>query len=897
MNLKVLLVLAVLSGIHSLEHFRLPQTAIPEHYELRILTDLTTDFFYKGKVAIDFHVTEKTDKIVLHSKNLHIFENETDLEEVNFLTKNNDLRWRRIAQEDQIKTASENPGSLEENTVRDAVEGPECITEEKAKESDKQNAEIVESSTVSVKEKESSEQQLVGENTTEGTSTTTQSAQPVKAGSESTTADLINESTPQSVPHQVIEDKVKQPATSQPETNNVTDNRPTTVVTEKPEIVFDNGYKSENHDFHIENEFLTIRFDKPLMPGKKYRLRLAYQGILSDTLTGFHRVPYTKKGSQKSTWLASTVFEPSEARTAFPCFDEPHLKATFDVTLGHDKKFTALSNMPLKSTSPVENLPEYQWSTFERTPRMSTFLVAFLISDLEHLSPRQNYSANSTVNYRFWSRHDVLYKTRYAMKIAPDMKNYMEHILQIRDVLPKHDFIALPAFVSTALENWGLYSFAEKNLLYTPGLSSIFSKFQITQVMAHEISHMWFGNMVTPKWWNQIWLSEGFSNFFEIVAADHVQPNWDLKTTSVIFAYLKVFSLDALHSSHPLVPKFNEPNELNDIFDSISYQKGFYLVRMLNYTLGHEAFMSGVRDYLQKNLLSNVEEDDLWEALNDHAHREANLRPDLHLKDVMYNWTRKAGYPILQVTRDYDNNTASVSQTRFVRFKGDFEFRDNSQDFADITTKWWVPLTYTTGSEMNFRDTKPKIWLDPADESVTLTDMPSKNDFVLMNLDVSGLYRVNYDERNWALLAAYLINEDYSDISVLNRVQIIDDLLDLARSGDIPYERALEATGYLRRETHFLPWKAALSNFDFITRMFRSKDNNKNWKKFVRHLVSPRFDELGFDFVKNESLSDSLNRKQIVKWACKTGLRQCTRKSVSLFKKWMDERRPDEKNP
>ncbi|KAL0271368.1 UNVERIFIED_CONTAM: hypothetical protein PYX00_008477 [Menopon gallinae] len=635
------------------------------------------------------------------------------------------------------------------------------------------------------------------------------------------------------------------------------------------------------------------------MAGKKYRIQLRFRGVLSDSLTGFHRVAYRKRNAKKASWLASTVFEPNEARSAFPCFDEPSFKATFDIALAHDKKYTALSNMPVKTVTPVDGRSDYQWTIFERTPRMSTYLVAFLISDLHHFTPKLTPKEGvSNTTYRFWARQDVLHRTRYAAKIVPDMKNYLEELLGVPDVMPKYDFVALPSFISNALENWGLVSFAEKNILYTPGFSSVFSKFETTQILGHELSHIWFGNLVTPKYWDQIWLNEGFSNYFETLAADHVQPNWDVKTISLVFSYLKVFSLDAMHTSHPLVPQIKNLNDMNEIFDSISYQKGFFIVRMLNHTLGEETFMKGIRHYLSAHKLSNVDEDDLWDALTLYAHKDGVLPEGYHLKHIMESWTRRTGYPILDVFRDYDNQTAAVTQRRFLRPKFDLELRTNAfTDDDSEDTKWWIPLTYTSGKDLDFQNTKPKVWVKPTEEETVLTDMPEENQFVLMNVEASGLYRVNYDERNWELLIDFLLSENYSKISVINRVQIMDDLLDFARAGELSYTTAFEAAHYLKKEKNYLPWKAALSNFDYISRMFRSTDSNKLFKKFVRSLLSERFEELGIDPKKNESIMDAMNRKQIVKWACTTGHRQCTRRSQALFKKWTEEKKPDEINP
>ncbi|XP_069682409.1 aminopeptidase N-like [Periplaneta americana] len=616
--------------------------------------------------------------------------------------------------------------------------------------------------------------------------------------------------------------------------------------------------------------------------GGRYLLHLRYQGQLSSSLTGFYKLSYVDSHNN-TRWMASTTFEPNEARKAYPCFDEPGFKAHFQVNLASRDDVMALSNMPRASVHNMTEVERWQWNRFEETPPISTYLVAFFVG---HLEFRETKTKGGTP-FRAWARPDMVTHTKYALDIAPRILDYFSSLLGVSEPLPKHDLLALPRFVADALENWGLISFGEKYLLHDAGLSPESSRQHIAQIMSHELSHSWFGNMVTPHWWKDIWLNEGFATYFSAVGANYVNPSWDSISMTTVTAFLNVFSVDSLMSSHPLTFPLDNQNELRQIFDVITYYKGYYVLRMLNHTLGESSFLKGCGRYLEQNKFGAVNQSDLWVALDSEAHERGSLPHGLNVRQVMDAWTSLPGFPILTVTRNYTSGTATVTQTRFQRPREDVEARHNTGE------GWWVPLTYTSQLSPDFNSTRPKLWLDPGREETQLEDMPGRDHWVIFNVQAAGLYRVNYDMANWHLLSQQLDSDKYEEVSVLNRALLIDDALDLARADLLPYPVALNVTSYLRRETHYLAWKSALSNLGYIRRMLRLTDALPTYKRFIQHLVEQQFLELGVKPHKNDSYLKTLHRKEIVMWACHTGYYPCVRKAISLFKIWMDGK----KNP
>lgn len=318
-----------------------------------------------------------------------------------------------------------------------------------------------------------------------------------------------------------------------------------------------------NRTFHYDiNEFFVINLANTAAVGS-YSISITFNGTLREDLFGFYRSSYVNS-QNKTVWLATTQFEPVDARRAFPCFDEPALKATFTLTMIKDKSMVALGNMPVKTTTPYGN--NLEQVSFEKSVIMSTYLVAFVVCDFVNVTSTTT-SGRTTVSV--WTPPDKIDQAQVAIKVSAGILEFYETFFNVSYPLPKQDLIAIPDFNAGAMENWGLITYRETALLVDERASSAADIQRAVTVIAHELAHQWFGNLVTMKWWNDLWLNEGFASFVEYIGTNHANSTWDMDTQFLILAQDIALSLDSLESSHPIEFSVNNPNEINQLFDSI----------------------------------------------------------------------------------------------------------------------------------------------------------------------------------------------------------------------------------------------------------------------------------------------------------------------------------------
>lgn len=446
---------------------------------------------------------------------------------------------------------------------------------------------------------------------------------------------------------------------------------------------------------------------------------------------------------------------------------------------------------------------------------MSTYLLAFMVSDFGYETSEENPDNN--VTFRIWARDDALNQVKHAKEEGPIYLDYYEKFFNIKYPLPKQDMVALPDFNSGAMENWGMITYREAYLLYDPEVSSTSNKHSISSVIAHELAHQWFGNLVTMKWWTDLWLNEGFATYMAALAVHHVHPEWNTLDDNAINTLMRVFSFDSLQSSHPVSVPIGHPREIDQIFDTISYQKGSSIIRMMGLFLGEETLRKGVRNYLEKHKYSNAEQDDLWESLTEVAHSNGVLPKNLTVKTIMDTWTIQTGYPVIHVNRLYGKNSVEIRQERYLR--------DSIKLLKIAPQCWWIPISYTTETEKNFNETKPKKWLSCTNEKETF-EIPEKDDrWMLFNIQGSGLYRVNYDEENWKMLLNTLNSDKFDEISMFSRILLMEDSASLAWTGDLKYDVFFTILNYLKREEKYLPWKTALKNVGVINGLLKRTSN------------------------------------------------------------------------
>ncbi|KAG8575331.1 hypothetical protein GDO81_009524 [Engystomops pustulosus] len=629
---------------------------------------------------------------------------------------------------------------------------------------------------------------------------------------------------------------------------------------------------SANNYFLVEKtNYLVLPLNQQLEANKKYTLHTKFVGELADDLAGFYRSEYVEDGETKI--IATTQMQAPDARKAFPCFDEPGLKATFSITLRHKPDYVALSNMNISSET-TDNWMQEEWrvTKFETTPKMSTYLVAFIVSQFKSIGDDR---------VKIWGRKRAIEdynQGEYALNVTRSILVFFEKYYGVSYPLPKSDQVAIPDFSAGAMENWGLITYRDTALLYDTKESSIGNKERVVTIIAHELAHMWFGNLVTIRWWNDLWLNEGFASYVEYLGADHAEPTWNIKDLTVLYDVHRVMAVDALTSSHPLTSKeedVNTPAEISSLFDAITYSKGAAVIRMLSSFLTENIFVEGLQSYLQEFQYKNTVYTDLWWHLQRAVYRN-NITLRYEIKDIMNRWVLQMGFPVVTI----DTTRGLVEQQHFLLDPNATVTRPSEFDYL-----WIVPITYTTssGALNNF-------WLhQPADihEPFNLTGQGSN--WLLANINVTGYYRVNYDDGNWDRLLEQL-NKDVSAIPVINRAQIIDDAFNLARAEIINTTRALDTTTFLSKEVEYMPWQAALSSLSYHIQMFDRTEVYGPMKAYMKQQVTPLFEHFKRE-TKNwteipEPLTHQYSQINAVSMACAYGIQECRELATGLFNNW-----------
>ena len=390
---------------------------------------------------------------------------------------------------------------------------------------------------------------------------------------------------------------------------------------------------------------VRLHSDSMIYPGE-YTVSLEFSGSITRPMNGIYPCFFEDDGQQKK--LIATQFESHHAREAFPCIDEPEAKATFDLTLltpaANSKE--VLANTPVATTKTAKGLVT---TVFEQTPRMSTYLLAFAYGDVGYLEAK----TTSGITVRTYATPANVQYTDFALEVAVKCLEFYNEYFDIEYPLAKCDFIALPDFSSGAMENWGCITFREQVMLVDPKNTSLHIKQYVAQVVAHELTHQWFGNLVTMKWWNDLWLNESFATWMSYLAVHELFPDWQYWTQFIVDEQLPAFKEDALENTHPINVTINHPDEIRTIFDAISYNKGGSVLHMLHAYMGADDFRDGLRVYLKRHSYKNTESTDLWAAWE-----EASGKP---IGDFMTAWTHKEGYPIVHA----DFTQGSLRQERF----------------------------------------------------------------------------------------------------------------------------------------------------------------------------------------------------------------------------------------
>uniref|UniRef100_A0A4W3JF18 Aminopeptidase n=1 Tax=Callorhinchus milii TaxID=7868 RepID=A0A4W3JF18_CALMI len=562
-------------------------------------------------------------------------------------------------------------------------------------------------------------------------------------------------------------------------------------------------------------EQIALQSIEPLGAGEKYIININYAANLSDGFYGFYKSSY-KTQDGKTRLLASTDFEPTSARMAFPCFDEPSFKANFSVKIRRGSQYIALSNMPMVKSLPIgEGLFE---DHFAVSVRMSTYLVAFIVCDFKSVSA----ITSTGIKVSIYAVPDKWSQTHYALEAAVKLLEFYEHYFNIYFPLPKQDLVAIPDFQSGAMENWGLITYRETALLYDSVTSSASDKLRITMVIGHELAHQWFGNLVTMEWWNDIWLNEGFARYMEFVSVGATYPELQVDD----FFLNKCFGAmgsDSMNSSRAISTAAESPTQIQEMFDSMSYEKGACILHMLRNFLTEEVFQSGLVSYLRKYSYGNAKNEDLWNSM-------ANVR--------LY-----------------------LSVTKMIFYL------------------WHIPLTYITSSS----DRIGRYLLKTKSDTIKLD---KEADWVKFNVDMNGYYIVHYEHSGWDALVN-LLDQDHTLLSMKDRTHLIHNAFQLVSAGKLSLDRALDLTRYLRHENKTVPVLQGLAYLEVFYKLVEKRsipDVATNLKRYILEFFKHLIDKQSWS--DDGSLSERLLRTNLLEMACDLQYPPCLQKALDLFNKW-----------
>ena len=559
--------------------------------------------------------------------------------------------------------------------------------------------------------------------------------------------------------------------------------------------------------YRPEEEQLVLEAPEPLEPGT-WRLDLRFSGQLNDMLRGFYRSKFRAEGG-KETWLAATQFESTDARRAFPCWDEPDMKATFAVTIVAEDGLTVLSNSREVSSEVLE--AGRRRTRFARTMPMSTYIVAVVIGPFE-LTEAQDVNG---VPLRIGSVPGRSALRGLAEDAAAHALSFLSNYFSMPYPADKLDHIGIPDFAAGAMENLGLVTYRETALLVARESSQV-ERQRVVSTIAHETAHMWFGDLVTMRWWEGIWLNEAFATFMELLVADAFEPAWQVWTN---FGVDRVAALvaDSLHASRAIEYPVGRPEEADNMFDTITYDKGGSVLRMIERYLGEDTFRRGLNLYLDKHRYSNTDTKDLWEALE-----VASGQP---VQAVMGTWVNQAGHPVVSVELTGPSELR-VSQSRF--------FLDGTRDDDQ---RWVVPLTlrYATADGTVEHG---QLLLKEASATVALEGEPA---WVLVNEGSWGVYRTHYDDELRRRLYRRL-----DQLGERERLSLVADTWAATVAGRVPLESSFDLWSVLEGERDPDVWWAISGGLGLIELVAR--ENELPFvRHLTRHLAEGAFQDVGWD--------------------------------------------------
>jgi aminopeptidase N len=580
-----------------------------------------------------------------------------------------------------------------------------------------------------------------------------------------------------------------------------------------------------------KNELLTLALPSDL-PAGEHTLALRFAGTINQQGQGLFYIRYQEQGTGARKIMLGSQFEATDARRFFPCWDEPVFRARFQLTTVVPENWLAVSNMPVDSEDKIADGKEVR---FAATPPMSSYLNVFVAGELESIESR-----SGPTELRVIATKGKAEMGRYALEATAQILQYYNDYFGMAYPLPKLDQIALPGGFGGAMENWGGITYYESKLLFDPKSSSAETKQDIYEVLAHEMAHQWFGDLVTMAWWDNLWLNEGFASWMGSKCTAHFNPQWEVwlrrefpRDPSRRAGIAKEVAMegDARSTTHPIQQPVATEAEANSAFDDITYKKGQSFLRMLESFLGDDVFREGIRDYMAAHAYLNTTTADLWNALSD-----ASGKP---VGEIAAGWTEQLGFPVVKVKREQGGNV-SLAQERL------------TVNFADAPPlEWKIPLMYEVIGEspatMLMTRKLDTIHNIPADRALKL------------NVNGAGNYRVEYDEASWKLLLGTLKN-----LGVEDRVNLLSDAWGLVQANRGSIGLYFELVEKLPASTELAEHEQIIHVLDFINRLLSGSSEQEKFQRYARSLLRPTFDAVGWETKPDEKAATANLRASLI---------------------------------
>lgn len=609
-----------------------------------------------------------------------------------------------------------------------------------------------------------------------------------------------------------------------------------------------------------KNEQALIEFDR-LVNNIDF-LVLKFTGEINNRMKGVYRTSF--KVDDETCYAVSTQFEATDARRCLPCWDEPDFKATFHVKLIYENQFqvgnniyknVALSNTPVikREVNSSENIDE-----FDTTPKMSTYLLAFVIGPLEYIEAKNDAGRVMRV-YTFPGKKEL---GRYALDVGFRALKYYEEYFDIPYPLEKMDLVAIPDFSNGAMENWGLVTYRETALLFDPQKTSNQHKQYIAIVVAHELAHQWFGNLVTMKWWTHLWLNEGFASFMEFLCADHLFPEYDLWSQYLTDTYTRAMNLDSLHNSHPIEVEVSRTSEIDEIFDNISYNKGSSVIRMLYNYIGDASFRLGMKNYLNKFKYSNAATEDLWDSLSEASKKD--------IGQFMSKWTLQKGYPCISVS--LEGKKLKLTQTKFSI--------DGKLDGDELDVTWQVPIKYI--SAISSQPSDIHMLVDRTGE----IDIEAVGDgWIKLNPGTVDFYRTFYSPE---LLSRFMPAILDQSLPSLDRLGLQSDSFALCLAGKLPSVELLKLLEAFKNETDYTVWSSIDECLSKINLLLSYTDYQMKFHAFGQELLSKIYEIVTWKSQPDEKHTFSMLRSIVMNRLVSFGHVKAVEQALKMFEVYKD---------